>query len=107
MKRSTAAQWAVPADYAERIKALRAAHNLTQMRLADLLGVSFASVNRWENGQARPSALAWRQIARAEQFGVAALGDERHVGLVSKRSTHVNERNAGPRVAQPTLLGEP
>ena len=44
------------------------------MRLAELMGVSFASVNRWENGQARPSALAWQQITRAEMLGIEALG---------------------------------
>jgi superfamily II DNA or RNA helicase len=44
------------------------------MRLAELIGVSFASVNRWENGQSRPSALAWQQITRAEILGIEALG---------------------------------
>ena len=44
------------------------------MRLAELIGVSFASVNRWENGQSRPSALAWQQITRAEMLGIEALG---------------------------------
>jgi superfamily II DNA or RNA helicase len=48
---------------------------LTQVRLAAFLGVSFASVNRWENGQSRPSAIAWRQILRAEQGGLTALAD--------------------------------
>lgn len=63
----------VPPDYPNRIKALRARLDLTQVRLAELMGVSFASVNRWENGQSRPSALAWQQIARAEQFGIDGL----------------------------------
>lgn len=45
------------------------------MRLAELIGVSFASVNRWENGQSRPSALAWQQITRAEMLGIEALGN--------------------------------
>jgi DNA-binding transcriptional regulator YiaG len=64
----------VPPDYPERIKRLRAELGLTQTRLAELMGVSFASVNRWENGQSRPSPLAWRQIVRAEQWGVEVLG---------------------------------
>jgi hypothetical protein len=38
--------------------------------LARLLGVSFASVNRWEQGHTRPSSLAWRQILRAEAEGL-------------------------------------
>ncbi len=37
------------------------------------MGVSFASVNRWENEQARPSTLAWQKIALAEERGVEAL----------------------------------
>jgi len=63
----------IPTDFPTRIKRLRANLGLTQMRLAELLGVSFASVNRWENGQSRPSALAWQQIVLAEQYGLEAL----------------------------------
>ncbi len=63
-------------DYRDRIKALRQKFNLTQMRLSALIGVSFASVNRWENGQAQPSALAWQKIARAEMLGLEALGKD-------------------------------
>lgn len=37
------------------------------------MGVSFASVNRWENSQSRPSALAWRRILAAEEHGIEAL----------------------------------
>src|SRR5712691_11521213 len=46
------------------------------MRLAELMGVSFASVNRWENGQSCPSALAWQQIVRAEKLGIEALSED-------------------------------
>lgn len=56
----------VPFDYPDRIRRLRAKLGLSQKRLAELLGVSFASVNRWENGQARPNRLAWGQILRLE-----------------------------------------
>jgi transcriptional regulator with XRE-family HTH domain len=48
----------LPSDFALRLKRLRASAGLTQSRLAELIGVSFASINRWENGQTRPSALA-------------------------------------------------
>jgi len=64
----------VPPDYSERIKALRRALDLTQVRLAELMGVAFQSVNRWENGQSRPSPLAWQQIVLAEQVGIDGLG---------------------------------
>src|SRR5438093_9474563 len=64
----------LPLDFPGRIKRLRDKLGITQMRLAELMGVSFASVNRWENGQSRPSALAWQQITRAEMLGIEALG---------------------------------
>src|SRR4051812_36009434 len=64
----------IPSDFPSRIKGLRDKLGITQMRLAEFMGVSFASVNRWENGQSRPSALAWQQITRAEMLGIEALG---------------------------------
>ncbi|TEB10643.1 helix-turn-helix domain-containing protein [Pelotomaculum propionicicum] len=69
-----ASKQGIPSDYPMRIKRLRIELGLTQGRLAELMGVSFASVNRWENGQSRPSPLAWQQIVRAEKWGIEALG---------------------------------
>lgn len=59
---STAILPDVPADYARVIKTIRGRKGLTQTQFAELLGVSFASVNRWENGQSRPARLAWQRI---------------------------------------------
>ncbi len=53
-------------DYAERIKRLRVAIGLTQQALADSLGVSFATVNRWENEQTRPSRVYWKHLQQLE-----------------------------------------
>ncbi|MBI5243372.1 MAG: DUF3883 domain-containing protein [Elusimicrobia bacterium] len=44
------------------------AHGLTQQALAARLGVSFVTVNRWENGQSRPSQLSWNQIRQMEMM---------------------------------------
>ena len=44
--------------FAESIKKVRVQLNLTQEELAHKLGVSFATVNRWENGSYNPSRLA-------------------------------------------------
>ncbi len=44
------------------IKKLRKSLGLTQEEMAKRLGVSFTSVNRWENGQTQPTQLAKRQI---------------------------------------------
>ena len=49
-------------EYPDRIKAMRARLGLTQVALAERLGVSFPTVNRWENGKARPSQLSWQRI---------------------------------------------
>src|SRR3990172_3974480 len=53
-------------DYSERIKRLRAGLGLTQQSLAKELGVSFATVNRWENAQTKPSQLSWSQLRQLE-----------------------------------------
>src|SRR5215470_9926176 len=53
-------------DYAERIKHFRARRGLTQQALAERLGVSFATVNRWENGQTKPSKLSWNRLRQME-----------------------------------------
>ena len=51
--------------FPEQVKIVRSALNLSQKDLAHVLGVSFATVNRWENGKTKPSKLAQRQF---EQF---------------------------------------
>jgi len=63
----------IPENLPDRIRRLRINYELTQARLAELMGVSFATVNRWENAQSRPSRLAWQQILRAERYGLEAL----------------------------------
>ena len=74
----------VPQDYPQRIKRLRADLGLTQARLAAELGVSFATVNRWENGQVKPSRLSWAQLVKLASDraptpgGSDADGAERH-----------------------------
>ena len=54
------------ADFAERIKRLRAKIGLTQQSLADRLEVSFVTVNRWENAQTKPSKLYWGRLRELE-----------------------------------------
>ncbi len=52
----------IPADFPRHVKRVRARLGLTQQALADQLGVAFSTVNRWENGQVRPSPLSWSQL---------------------------------------------
>ncbi len=49
-------------DYPATIIKLRAKLDLSQMELASLLGVSFTSVNRWENGKYEPTRLVKEKI---------------------------------------------
>ena len=50
------------------VQALRARLDLTQEQLAERLGVSFATVNRWEGGSTMPQ--------KASQVAIAALAEE-------------------------------
>lgn len=49
-----------------RIRRLRERLGLTQQQLADRLGVSFATLNRWENGHSSPSALGQAKLRELE-----------------------------------------
>ena len=49
-------------NYSNLIKELRNKMLLTQTEFADLLGVSFGSVNRWENGKYEPTIKAKRKL---------------------------------------------
>ena len=49
-------------DYQKSIKELREKMILSQTEFAKELGVSFASVNRWENGQFEPTIKAKRKL---------------------------------------------
>jgi len=50
------------AGSANLILQLRQTLGLTQEKLAQKLGVSFPTINRWENGRSKPSPLALKQI---------------------------------------------
>ena len=49
-------------DIGTFLKAIRKQLELSQEDLARELGVSFSTVNRWENGQYKPSKLAKAQF---------------------------------------------
>lgn len=64
-------------DYASTIILIRAKLNLSQMSLANILGVSFTSVNRWENAKYNPTKLAKTKIK--------LLCEENNINLVLKK----------------------
>jgi DNA-binding transcriptional regulator YiaG len=52
---------------AERIRTLRQRMQLTQEDFAHLIGVTFSTVNRWENGKSTPNRIAARLLAGLEK----------------------------------------
>ena len=44
-------------DYGRILLEFRAKHNLTQTQLADILGVTFNMIHRYERGSSQPSAV--------------------------------------------------
>lgn len=49
--------------YAEAIEKIRKKMLLTQTEFANLLGVSFGTVNRWESGKYEPTMKIKRKLA--------------------------------------------
>ena len=95
----------VPEEYPLRVKDLRERLGLTQTQMAERIGVSFATVNRWENRQSRPTRLAWRRVIDLEE-GVWA--STRPDGLVDTSATPALDFSAKPEavaaVAEATRL---
>ena len=60
------------------LKELRKAMGYTQVQLASAVGVSFVTVNRWENGHTKPSQLA---ILRIEEIrkGICTIYDDEEI----------------------------
>ncbi len=48
--------------YPSAIRRLRAKLNISQTKLAAMLGVSFTSVNRWEKGHHQPTVIAKEKL---------------------------------------------
>lgn len=49
-------------ETSDLIRELRSRLGLTQEKMAARLGVTFPTINRWENGRSKPSPLALKQI---------------------------------------------
>jgi DNA-binding transcriptional regulator YiaG len=66
-------------DYPSLVKEIRRQLALSQEDLARELGVSYATVNRWENAQSKPSKLARAQLdafcERMQAAGMLSLSE--------------------------------
>jgi transcriptional regulator with XRE-family HTH domain len=75
-----------PADVPSLIRSIRAARGLTQEALAREIGVTFSTVNSWENGRHRPIPVL---VARLLDIaGAAGL-------VVTPASPHPAPRHQG------------
>lgn len=67
------------AQGSQSIRELRSRLAMTQEEFAHAIAVTVSTVNRWENGHANPSKLAWRAIqglARKRGTTVGGKGRE-------------------------------
>ena len=83
------------------LRIIRARLDLTQQELADRLGVSFATVNRWEGGMTKPQKAAQEAIAAlAAEAEVdeaeAATGPTEAAARVTRRRAKATRRAAPP-----------
>jgi len=60
------------ADIPRLVRELRDRTGLTQEKFAAKLGVTFPTINRWENGRAKPSPLAMQKIEEL----LRSMGDD-------------------------------
>ena len=51
----------------DRIRELRMSMNMTQENFAHEIGVTFATVNRWENGRTTPNRVAQKVLQQMEK----------------------------------------
>lgn len=76
----------------KNIKAARAKKNMTQLELADIIGVSYQAVSNWERGNTMPDITKIPDIAKALEIKIEdILGDEESSRAVSKVVEENNE----------------
>ncbi|KJS27563.1 MAG: XRE family transcriptional regulator [Hyphomonadaceae bacterium BRH_c29] len=82
------------------LRAIRSKMNFTQEQLAERLGVSFATVNRWEGGSNLPQKAAREVImALAQEAGIDSADD---AGESSESAAGVTRRRRGATSAAPS-----
>ena len=65
-------------DYSTKIKELREKLLISQLELAKLINVSFASVSRWENKRHEPTLRAKRALKRLFLENEIEVGKDGH-----------------------------
>jgi type I restriction enzyme M protein len=85
---------------ADAIRAIRAKMNFTQEQLAERLGVSFATVNRWEGGSNMPQKAARQVIAALAQEAGIEMNEDGAESI--EPAAGITRRRRALRVASPT-----
>ena len=58
-------------EFSKKVLELRGQLQITQTQLAELLGVSYSAVNRWENGQYKATKLVMHKFDKlCKQHGI-------------------------------------
>ena len=69
-------------DMAQCVREIRLEMGLTQEQFAAKLGVSFPTVNRWENQKTKPSPLAAQKLQKL----LSSLKKKRHTPIANKET---------------------
>ena len=81
----------------QKIAELRKQKNMTQMELADLMGVSYQAVSNWERGNSMPDIAKLGDLAKALEVSIdMLLGNETPIQLAK----HILEGNANEYIQQ-------
>ena len=88
-------------DIQSTLRAIRAKLDLTQQQLAERLGVSFATINRWEGGTTKPQKAAQEAIAALATEAElnepeAAIEPTEAAARVTRRRAKANRRAISP-----------
>lgn len=69
----------------KKIKDARTKKNMTQLELADIVGVSYQAVSNWERGNTMPDITKLPDIAKALELNIAdLLGDNEAANAINK-----------------------
>jgi SNF2 family DNA or RNA helicase len=90
-------------DYSARIKRMRLAMALTQQALANRLGVSFATINRWENETTKPSQFYWNQL---RQLSISFIEDAASDRAAAQKPPVILDFTARPETVKVMAEGE-
>ena len=84
---------------AEEIKNLRVSMRLTQEKFASVVGVSFTTLNRWEQGKARPMPLAREKLEKMakkgknyERSAICESGKAEDIGAIRSCTAIVDDK---------------